>query len=70
MAFLLVFGLKRFSLNELILKRGLSPRRIYTHKNWQIMATVTSHSISEGVLIMYNMLLLGLSKWSLHKGNA
>ncbi len=49
MAFLLVLGLRRYSLNELILKRGLRPGRVYTHKNWQIMATVTSHSISRDV---------------------
>ena len=24
------------------------PGQVYTHKNWQIMATVTRHSISEG----------------------
>lgn len=35
-----------YSGNELILKRGLRLRRVYTHKNWQIMATLTGHSIS------------------------
>lgn len=36
-------------LNELILKLRLKPEQVYTHKNWQIMAMVTSHSISRNV---------------------
>lgn len=49
MAFLLVLGLRGYSPNELILKRRLRPRQVYTHKNWQIMAMVTGHSISRDV---------------------
>lgn len=49
MAFLLVLGLRGYSLNELILKRRLGPGQVYTHKNWQIMAMVTSHSINTDV---------------------
>lgn len=49
MAFLLVLGLRGYTLNELILKRRLGPGQVYTHKNWQIMAMVTSHSISRDV---------------------
>lgn len=37
-----------YSGNELILKRALGLRRVYTHKNWQIMATLTGHSINRG----------------------
>lgn len=49
MAFLLVLCLGGYSPNELILKRRLGPGQVYTHKNWQIMAMVTSHSISGDV---------------------
>lgn len=38
-----------YSGNELTLKRGLGLRRVYTHKNWQIMVTLTGRSISPGV---------------------
>lgn len=47
--FLLVLGLRGYSLNELILKQRLKPGQVYTHKNWQIMTMVTSHSISKDV---------------------
>lgn len=49
MAFLLVFGLRGYSLNELILRQRLRAGQVYTHKNWQIMPVVTSHSISRDV---------------------
>lgn len=49
MAFLLVLCLGGYSLNELILRQRLGPRKVYTHKNWQIMAMVTRHSISRDV---------------------
>lgn len=49
MAFLLVLSLRGYSLNELILRQRLRPGQVYTHKNWQIMAMLTSHSISGDV---------------------